>query len=324
MNSRIMPFGTAVAWLAAIAISTPLAAQDHRNQPSTYRVGRLGTLGGTVAGAGSIDNRGWVTGFSNVKGDKSQHAVLWLEGKTIDLETLGGSNSGVEWPVKNDRGQIVGISETSTVDPLREGWSCAAFFSAPSGHTCLGFAWQNGIMIPLPTLGGNNGHAAGANNRGEVVGWAENPVHDPTCVAVLQFEAVIWGPNRSQVRQLPPFSGDVDTAATAINDQGQVVGISGICDVAVGRFSATQAVPWQDGKMTNRAASEASPGTLPPPSTIRDGWLDFPTSPATRTGSPTSTPSSGPRTKACRTSAPFPVTPSASPTALTCRARWSD
>lgn len=85
-------------------------------------------------------------------------------------------------------------------------------------------------MRPLPTLGGTNGFATGTNNKGQIVGWAENTVHDPTCVApqVLQFRAVAWGPKEGQIRELPPLPGDTVSAATALNDRGQVVGISGI------------------------------------------------------------------------------------------------
>jgi probable HAF family extracellular repeat protein len=103
----------------------------------------------------------------------------------------------------------------------------------------------------LPTLGGNNGFATGANSRGQVVGWAENAVHDPTCVApqVLQFRAVLWGPRKNQIRELPPLPGDTSGAATAINERGQVVGISGTCDQAVGRHTAAHAVLWENGKV---------------------------------------------------------------------------
>ena len=99
-------------------------------------------------------------------------------------------------------------------------------------------------MQALPTLGGINGYAAGVNDRGQVVGWAETPVHDPTCSApqVLQFRAVLWEPRRHRKRELRPFPGDSTSAATAINNRGQAVGISGECDVAVGRFSARRAV----------------------------------------------------------------------------------
>jgi len=48
-----------------------------------------------------------------------------------------------------------------------------------------------------------------------------------------------------------PFGGDATSAATAINDNGQAVGISGRCDQAVGRFSAQHAVLWgKNGKAT--------------------------------------------------------------------------
>jgi probable HAF family extracellular repeat protein len=106
-------------------------------------------------------------------------------------------------------------------------------------------------MRPLPTLGGTNGFATGANNKGQIIGWAENTVHDATCVVpqVLQFRAVVWGPKVGQIRELPPLPGDTVSAATALNDRGQVVGISGICDRAIGRFSAIHAVLWQNGKV---------------------------------------------------------------------------
>lgn len=103
-------------------------------------------------------------------------------------------------------------------------------------------------MTALPTLGGQNGYAAGNNNWGQIVGWAENPTHDATCTngQVLQFEPVLWDAS-SHVHQLPTLPGDPDGAATAINDEGQIVGISGICDQAVGRFTAIHPVIWQRG-----------------------------------------------------------------------------
>jgi probable HAF family extracellular repeat protein len=108
-------------------------------------------------------------------------------------------------------------------------------------------------MSALPTLGGNNGVATGDNNKGQIAGWAETTVHDPTCIApqVLQFEAVVYGPKPEQILELPPLPGDSDGAATAINDLGQVVGISGICANAIGGATATHAVLWENGLPTN-------------------------------------------------------------------------
>lgn len=230
-----------------------LAQEMSANQQ--YHVVNLPTLGGTRNQGNSINDRGWVAGFSRLPGDQSRHATLWRDGLITDLGTLGGPNSSVGWPVKNNRGIIVGISQTATPEPLGERWSCAAFFGAPNnvGFTCLGFVWERGVMRALPTLGGNNGFAAGANSRGQVVGWAENTVHDTTCVApqVLQFRAVIWerGRDHMEIEELPLIPGDTSSAATAINNRGQVVGISGICDQAVGRHTARHAVLWEKGKV---------------------------------------------------------------------------
>jgi probable HAF family extracellular repeat protein len=229
-----------------LVLSKTTAAQQ-------YQVSYLDDLGGSSRGS-SINNRGWVAGFSLLTGNQSRHATLWRDGSILDLGTLGGSdkNSSVVWPVKNNRGIIAGISQTDEPEVLGENWSCSAFFSGPKqfGHTCLGFVWDSGVkreLLPLP--GGHNSFATGADNIGQVVGWAENGVHDPTCVApqVLQFRPVIWGPGTEQIRDLPLIAGDTSGAATAINNRGQIVGISGICDQAVGRYSAKHAVLWDNG-----------------------------------------------------------------------------
>jgi probable HAF family extracellular repeat protein len=123
-------------------------------------------------------------------------------------------------------------------------------------------------MSQLPTLGGDNGFATGVNNRGEIVGWAENRIHDPTCGEftntgqVLQFEAVLWardgddgGPGTDsgyRAIELPPYPGDLDGAATAINQWGEAVGISGICDAAVGGGTAEHMVMWSHGQVVRR------------------------------------------------------------------------
>ena len=227
-------------------VTPPRLALAPQGSPPSYRIDKLPTLFGNSQGGG-INNPGAVAGYSG-RSDGTRHAALWRSGVVTDLGTIGtgtGLHSNVQWPGIGDNGMVVGISQTDALDTLGEAWSCAAFIAA-NGHVCLGFAWQSGVMAALPTLGGENGFAAGVNNRGEVVGWAETAVHDPTCHSpqVLQFRAVVWGPKRGTTRQLPPLPGDSTSAATAINQRGQVVGISGECDVAVGRKSATHAVLW--------------------------------------------------------------------------------
>ena len=159
--------------------------------------------------------------------------------------------------MKNNEGIIVGISQTADPEPLGEFWSSAAFYGPPFnvGYINLGFVWENGQMRGLPNFpGGDNGFATGANNLGQVVGWAENDVHDPTCVSpqVLQFRPAMWTlGSPDQIQDLPLIPVDTSGAATAINDNGQIVGISGICDQAVGRHTARHAVLWENGGVTD-------------------------------------------------------------------------
>lgn len=233
-----------------LQVTQPRAAYSRPVATTRYVVVKLLRLGptGTTQGGG-INNRGWVAGFAGLTGG-IRHAALWRDTSITDLGTLGGVvpglHSNVQWPGISNTGMVVGISHTAELDTLGETWSCAAFMAA-NGHVCLGFVWQSGVMSALPTLGGENGFAAGVNSRGQVVGWAENRVHDPTCTSpqVLQFRAVVWEPATGRQRELRPYPGDSTSAATAINENGQAVGISGECDVAVGRRSAIRAVLWE-------------------------------------------------------------------------------
>jgi probable HAF family extracellular repeat protein len=246
-NTRtgFLGFGATLVALAAMQAQAAPA-------PPAYVVYDTGALSGTTFAFGAgVNNLGWVTGTSlNLQG--AVHATLGPPGTLIDLGTLGGTNSAVEWPVKNNHGLVVGISQSDMADPNSEPFSCSDFI-APDGHSCLPFIWQDGAMTALPLLGGYNGFATGINNAGLAVGWAETAVRDPDCVfpEVLQFLAVEWGPGNVVQRVLPPLGADTTSAATAINDAGEVVGISGACDNAVGAYSARHAVLWVDGHPIN-------------------------------------------------------------------------
>jgi probable HAF family extracellular repeat protein len=238
----------ALCWLAALAV-TPAAQAASGTDGPAFTVYNLGTLGGSTSSGNAINPLGWVLGNSNLAGDQVTRAAVWIDGMQFDLGTLGGANSVIDWPVHNAHGVISGFAETAELDRLGEAWSCSAFFpQPPTLHVCLGFRYFEGTMTQLPTLGGPNGYAAGANERGDIVGWAENNLHDSTCVApqVLQFEAVLWRAD-GKTQELPPYPGDSDGAATAINADGDAVGISGECDSAVGALTAKHALIWHDG-----------------------------------------------------------------------------
>src|SRR5438128_969587 len=250
-----------VTVLIAVCCAATLAPVHAQRPEATkarlqYQVSTLPDFGGTSSGGNSINDQSWVTGYSRLP-DKKRHATMWRNSSLLDLGTLGGPNSSVTWNVKNTAGIIVGISQTLTPEPLGENWSSAAFYSTPNnvGYINLGFVWEQNQMRGLPNFpGGNNGFATGANNLGQVVGWAENGVHESTCCCtqVLQFRPAMWtlGPP-DQIHDLPLIPGDTSGAATAINDNGQIVGISGICDQAVGRHTAKHAVLWENGTVTD-------------------------------------------------------------------------
>jgi probable HAF family extracellular repeat protein len=249
-------YALALTLVIALALPGALAAQKAQRHVTNYQVFTLpNTLGGTTSGANAINDLGWAMGFAATPANTTE-ATAWIEGRMIKLGILpGGTNSSVPWEsVKNNQGLIVGISDTSIAQPRGEVFSCAAASFIPaSGNTCLGFLWQPpGFMTALPTLGGDNGFATGINNKGQVIGWAETSYEDPTCVSpqVLQFLPYVYDVKTEKITALQVYPGDSDGTANALNDKGQMAGISGICSVAVGGASAIHAVFWQDQNST--------------------------------------------------------------------------
>lgn len=233
------------AAFSGAGVAVARAATSQSNAPQRYTVTDLGTFGSGSAFASGINDQGGVAGAF---GTPNQHAFVWRRGSLTDLGTLGGPNSGPgDFPLGQEpgpRGQIVGAAETSTTDPLREGFCNFLLFSPVTDRRCLPFVWQNGAMSPLPTLGGTNGGANDMNSRGQVVGIAENDTLDPTCSAPhLHFLPVIW--EQGIVHQLPAFPGDPDGGANAINERGQIVGATGNCTTSF------HAVLWHHGALTD-------------------------------------------------------------------------
>jgi len=166
----------------------------------------------------------------------------------IGAPGLGGPNSIAFGD--NVRFQAAGEAETSTPDPNGED-----FCGFGTHLTCLPFLWQDGVMNPLPTLGGNNGVAYAINNRGKAAGTAENSTPDPGCPApqVLHFKPVVW--EEGAIHKLPTFGGDPDGVAQEINDNGEVVGGSGTCATFNTNFLynlvPVHALLWEKGKATD-------------------------------------------------------------------------
>jgi probable HAF family extracellular repeat protein len=210
----------------------------------SYKVTDLGTMNnGNLGCAMNVNNHGWtevmygtLAPFSDsLFGTLVQgRAAVNIDGLKIDLGTLGGPNSWMNWGQINERGATVGYAETSVPDP--DGEDVCGF---GTGLTCRPFLWQNGHMSALPTVGGNNGQASGINNRGQIAGYAETPVVDSGCPPYKTTSAALWEKGRAQ--PLPTVGSDPDGIAYGINDQGQAVGYSGTCAAAL------HAVLWQNG-----------------------------------------------------------------------------
>jgi len=221
---------------------------SHAVAQSSYSITDLGTNKSTdnFSMAMGLNNQGWtenMDGFVNPPENSLSttvargRAVINRQGVNIDLGTLGSPDSGnswINWGGINDRGEAVGMSETSVPDP--DGEDVCTF---GTHLTCVPFLWRDGHMSALPTVGGNNGQASAINNRGEVVGFAETNAIDPGCPASKIKLPVLW--KEGKAHALPTVDKDPDGFAFGINDQGQAVGQSNNCTGSIIR-----AVRWEN------------------------------------------------------------------------------
>lgn len=211
---------------------------------TSYRVTDLGSLhDGVFACAMGLNQQGWTESMDGyIEGNNFVgRAVVNVPGHKIDLGTLGGIDSWINWGGINEHGEAVGMAETAVPDPDGED-----FCGFGTGLTCRPFIWKNGHMTALPTLGGNNGQASAINNQGVITGQAQTTETDSGCPPYQVAPPVIW--QKDGVQQLPTVDGDPDGYALGINDHGQAVGASGLCS---GFFTfPLHAVLWDNGAPT--------------------------------------------------------------------------
>jgi probable HAF family extracellular repeat protein len=234
-----------IPWVTTIVV---VCFSDAVAQVS-YKVTDLGAEGKDNLGcAMSVNNRGWteIMAGSLPPGQQDSffgtllngRALIDVDGFKFDLGTLGGLNTWMNWGEINDSGQVVGYSETDATDPNGED---VCLFG--THLTCRPFIWQFLHMHALPTLGGNNGQASAINNRGQIVGFAENGALDTSCPPGTTNNRIAlpvqWEKGKAQA--LPLVGSDPDGFAFWINDQGQAVGYSGTCTTAL------HGVSWENG-----------------------------------------------------------------------------
>jgi probable HAF family extracellular repeat protein len=236
-----------VLWVTTIV----LACFGNAFAQASYKVQDLGVQHPDNLGmAMGLNNYGWTLNMEQLL-DHSAISTLFpaVQGTdtisfgkiNVPLGTLGGKNSSINWNGINDRGDAVGMSETSVLDP--NGEDLCGF---GTHLICLPFLWQNSHMSALPTVGGNNGQASAINDSAQVAGYAENGIVDSTCPAGVTNNRidlpVLWTKGKAQA--LPTIGSDPDGVAFGINNQGQVVGYSGTCT------AANFAVLWENGTAT--------------------------------------------------------------------------
>jgi probable HAF family extracellular repeat protein len=245
MNTLRQLWAFRTLWVTTIV----LASAGNAGAQASYRVTDLGTEGNDNLGcAMSVNNQGWTEIMAGqfAPGQKDfvpaqplhAHVLIDADGFKRDLGTLGGPDSWMMWGEINDFGQVVGFSETAVPDPNGED-----ICNFGTHLTCRPFLWQPGRgMSALRTLGGNNGQASAINNRGQIVGFAEDGNVDPTCQPGTTNNRiqlpVLWESGKAQA--LPTLDRDPDGVAYWINDRGQAVGYSGNCAGAI------HAVSWEN------------------------------------------------------------------------------
>lgn len=166
----------------------------------------LGTLGGSSSSAVSINDHGQIVGDSYVSGDAYYHGFI-VDG--------GGSLSALPGPdylrasAINNAGTVAGEMSVSTPD----GDQIHAFTYAGGGYTDLG-------TLPI----GDGSRALGMNNKGDVVGAANNTIGGAPNFPEDPF--LYHDGKMIDLGTLDP--NGIWSGANAINDHGQIVGYAGL------------------------------------------------------------------------------------------------
>src|SRR5215217_2822933 len=203
VNSRISRTIFVALVVGAIALlglgPRPAETQETFAQP-LYKVQDLGTLGEWSVAEGINDADKVVGGsYTNDEGGWS-HAFLYRRGQMSDLGTLGGSQSFAS--DINDVDKVVGGSSTS---------------GDAATHA---FLYSDGQMSDLGTLGGSESNALDISDADKVVGISSTSDDAFTYHAFLYSDGVM----RDLNSLIPADSGFELTSATAISDNGNIVG----------------------------------------------------------------------------------------------------
>jgi probable HAF family extracellular repeat protein len=208
------------------APSTDAQGSPSEPQLPLYRPVDLGVVPGwTQSSASDVNNKRQVAGYLLLDDTTSPMAFVWLPrpayGLPAGMSTLGtlplddlntSFASGI-----NDCGQIVGTS----IGNAKGGGPPPTF-----GSTLRAFVWQDGAMRDVGTLAGTAtawSSAAAINQRGTIVGWSHSESGEQHAFATRVPCGALPGGELADLGTL----GGIRSAATAVNEKDQVVGIAG-------------------------------------------------------------------------------------------------
>ena len=176
--------------------------------------------GGTTTVANAVNDSNWVVGSSNLAFTgtvaPATHAILWRQGQTQDLGTLGGPNSEAR-DVSSD-GSIVGVSDLAPSTANARTVRRAFIVPGPTYP-----------MVELSALGPSLSSAANAiSDTAIIVGSSETLAPAISPVGPRPIRAVLWTPASLSIINLGTLrNADTSSEALGVNDAGWVVGWSG-------------------------------------------------------------------------------------------------
>ena len=222
-------------------------AHHAQTTPGPYTLTDLGSLGGGDTQAFDLNDSTQVVGYSRTEMLKSR-AFLWTDGQMVNLGVVNADDFQSAAVDINALGHAVGTSTLKNglaraavfrngsaigLTPELPPYEGTSFASAINDHGQIvgaiddddsffyeGILFADGSRTILGGLGGGSTRPADINNAGQIVGTSST-------TAGLGH-AFVW--QNGVMTDLGVLEGDQDSAASAINADGVIVGTSGRLD----------------------------------------------------------------------------------------------